>query len=380
MFLFNISPVYLKSGIVLDQSELLLKGLEEYKEKFKYIHKIIKNKGKVLLLFKISYFNIEKFKKSPDYEFLKDKIKIINIFNLNEEDKIALEINKKNNEIIVESHIKNKEIPKCYYCGKLTGKIEYIIYELFQRKCIQFGNINELTIKGINFLNENIENSFFNLPKKPVSSIISVGEGIEKVTQKNYINLKHNLYPYILAIGQEDISIYRVDSINSYKKLGSNCFGPLTLWSILSLSCGYEDPDLASSDFSKGNNTLIDLSVGDIYGGSYDNIALSSELIGSSFGKFKNIEDVNKVDNKDISKSLAILYGATYSHVTSMVSYKENIDKVIISGNPFDSLELFQIIQTSIGRYSNNSKETFFNDYLEYFEILGIYADLDCKI
>ena len=109
-------------------------------------------------------------------------------------------------------------------------------------------------------------------------------------------------------------------------------------------------------------------------------MALSSELIGSSFGKFKNIEDVNKIDKKDISKSLAILYGATYSHVTSMVSNKENIYKVIISGNPFDSLELFQIIQTSIGRYSNNSKETLFNDYLEYFEIIGIYADFDSNL
>ena len=177
-------------------------------------------------------------------------------------------------------------------------------------------------------------------------------------------------------MGHEDLSIYRVDSINSYKKLGNNSFGPLTLWSILVLSCGYEDPELFSSDISKGNNTLIDLSVGDIYGGSYTNMALSSELIGSSFGKFKNIEDVNKVDKKDISKSLAILYGATISHVTSMVSYKENIDKLIISGNPFESLELFEIIQTSIGRYTNNTKEAFFNDYLEYFEILGIYADL----
>ena len=380
MILFNISPICLKTGIVLEQSELLLKELEEYIDKFKYINKKIKYKNKILLFFKISYFTIEKFKKSPDYEFLKDKIKINNNFNLDEKEKSIIELNKINNEIIIESRIKNDEIPKCYYCGKLTGKIEYIIYELFKRKCIQFGNINELTIKGINFLNENIENCFFNLPKKSVSSVISVGEGIEKVTQKNYIDLKNNLYPYILALGQEDLSIYRVDSINSYKKLGNNSFGPLTLWSILTLSCGYEEPDSFSSDISKGNNTLIDLSVGDIYGGSYTNMALSSELIGSSFGKFKNIEDVNKVDKKDISKSLAILYGATYSHVTSMVSYKENVDKVIISGNPFESLELFQIIQTSIGRYTNNTKETFFNDYLGYFEILGIYADISSNL
>ena len=59
-----------------------------------------------------------------------------------------------------------------------------------------------------------------------------------------------------------------------------------------------------------------------------------------------------------------------------MVSLKENINKVIISGNPFYSLELFQIIQTSIERYSSNTIGAIFNDY---FEIIGMMIDLDYK-
>ena len=344
MFIFNVTAIYLRCGFLLIKSEELFKKLENYEKKFKYIEtkKNIIYKDRIIILFKISYSKIDDFKSSPDYEFIKEQL---NAYN-----------NKKE---------------KCFYCGDLTPKKDQLIYELFQNKCAKLFNITEYTIIGIDFLNNNVENSFFNLPKKPASSLISVGEGIENVTKKNYLNLKNNLYPYLLTVGEEGVTVYRVDSINSFKKIGGNSFGPTTLWSLMAISCGYEDPDLALSEAAKGNNRLIDLSVGDIYGGNYDNISLSSDLIGSSFGNFKNVVDMNKIEKKDIAKSLIILYGATYSHVTAMESSKEKIDKIISSGNPFDLLELFQIIQTSIDRYSNNFIGTVFNDYLDYFELIG---------
>ena len=294
-------------------------------------------------------------------------------------EKEILEKNKDNNIIISESHIKNKLIKKCYYCGELTGKRELIIYNLFKKKCVQIGKANELIIKGIDFLSNNAKNTFFNLPKKPVADLISVGQGIKKAEKKNYMNLQNNLHPYLLTSGQEGVSIYKVNSINSFEKIGGNSFGPTTLWSLFTYSCGYDNPDLGCEEAANGNNNLIDLSVGDIYGGNYENMSLSSDLIGSSFCKFKNIDDINNVEKKDVAKSLVILYGATYSHITSLVSLKENINKVIISGNPFYSLELFQIIQTSIERYSNNTIGAIFNDYSDYFEIIGMMIDLDNK-
>ena len=376
MLFLNITSIYLKCGVLLDKSKNFTKNQEYLKYKFKYINPEINMtyKNKILFLFKISYFRIDDFIKSPDFEFLKNKINVIQDFNQDKKEEETLDQFVKNGE---NSKLRNNNIKKCYYCGELTGNRELLINKLFQRQFIKLENINELIIKGIDFLNSNKLKSFFNLPKKLVSDIINVGPGIGKVSQKNYIDLKNNLYPYIMTSGQEGISIYRVDSINSFKKIGGNSFGPSTLWSLFTISCGYEDPDLAVAEAAKGNNKLIDLSVGDIYGGSYENMSLSSDLIGSSFCKFANIDYVNKVEKKDLAKSLVILYGATYSHVTCMVSSKENIDKVIITGNPFYSLELFQIIQTSIGRYSNNYITSIFNDYSDFFEIIGMVNELD---
>ena len=380
MLIVNITPICLNCGIIINNDDTILKEIDKYKEKFKFIRHEIKilYKNKICLFFKINYFKIEEFKNSSDYEFLKNKLNINNNFHLDENDKNILESNKNSNDILSSSSITKTEIESCYYCGELTGKKEFIIFDIFQKKCNKIGNFFvEFTIKGIDFINNNLDNSFYNLEKKSVSNVISVGEGIEKEMKKNYKSFKNNLYPFLLTVGQEGVCVYRIDSINSFKKIGGNSFGPTTLWSILSYSCGFEDQDVAISEISKGNNRLIDLSVGDIYGGNYENMSLSSNLIGSSFGKLKNIGEIKEVQKEDIAKSLAILYGATYSHVTSLVSYKENINKLIISGNPFNCLELFQIIQTSVGRYSNNNIETYFNDYLDYFEIIGIFSELE---
>lgn len=382
MLVLNITPIFLNCGIILIKSDNLLKEFDRYKNKFKYIYKKsnIIYKNRILILFKISYFEIENFKHSLDYEFIKKTIRIEDDFHSVEKNQENHQT-KETNKILSESFIINKEEEQnYYYCGDLSRKIEFVIYEIFKKKCIDIGkNVIELSIKGIDFLNNNVKKSFFNFPKRKVSDVISVRNGIEKEKEikKNYKNLKNSLYPYLLTTGQENLTIYRIDSINSFKKIGGNSFGPTSLWSILTYSCGYEEPDLAINEIDKGNNMQVDLSVRDIYGGSYENMSLSSDLIGSSFGKIKFIDDINKIEKKDITKSLAILYGATYSHVASLISYKENIDKLIISGNPFYSLELFQIIQTSVGRYSKNAIETFFNDYFDYFEVIGMMIELD---
>lgn len=49
------------------------------------------------------------------------------------------------------------------------------------------------------------------------------------------------------------------------------------------------------------------MSVGDIYGGSYESLGLPADMIASSFGKLKTPEAVAKIDKNDISRSLMIM-------------------------------------------------------------------------
>ena len=126
----------------------------------------------------------------------------------------------------------------------------------------------------------------------------------------------------------------------------------------------------------KGNNEYIDLSVGDIYGGDYEGVSLGADLIASSFSKV-NISNMDMIEKKDIGKSLAIFYGVTYSQVAAMLSSKEEINNMIISGDTFDSLELMQMIQSCLDSFSQGSKNAVFSDYSKYFEIIGMTVELD---
>ena len=384
MLLVNISPIYLRCGAVITNSESLEKELDYYKEKFLYIKPelSINYKNKKLILFQINYFHTNKFKKSPDFEFL-ERFNIIGNtqFNENEWENMDKKLfNHKDSHTIFSGHNNNDKKQYCYSCGKITGKKENLLNKLFQKKFIKLGTLTNLSILGIDYLNNYLQNSFFDFPKEKKYYSVRVGNSKHKSNiSKENLNrkaLKNGLYPYLLSTGDEGITVYRVDSINSIKKIGGNTIGPTTIFSLFNLTCNYEDPEFAMNEAFKGNNKNVDLSVGDIYGGDYNEISLGADSIAGSFSKV-TVSDINRIEKKDIGKSLAIFYGVSYARFASMVSSGENINKMIISGDTFESLELMQMIQSCLGEYSKYTINAIFNDYSKYFEIIGMLVELD---
>jgi type II pantothenate kinase len=75
--------------------------------------------------------------------------------------------------------------------------------------------------------------------------------------------------------------------------------GSSTFWGILRLMGFFSDPTEAILSALKGDSSNVDMSVGDIYGGSYPSIGLKESMIASSFGRLKDltseeIANVNK--------------------------------------------------------------------------------------
>lgn len=69
----------------------------------------------------------------------------------------------------------------------------------------------------------------------------------------------------------------------------------------------------------KGDNSAVDMLVGDIYGSDYNKIGLKSSTIASSFGKvFKkgsNAERRKRFKQEDIAKSLLYAISNNIGHV-----------------------------------------------------------------
>lgn len=129
-----------------------------------------------------------------------------------------------------------------------------------------------LSVLAIEYLMKNFKNSkiFFKLPFKHLKELQSVGN-INKLTysDKIYVNIDSSIYPYCISSMIEGSSTYKVINKNDVERLGGSSIGLTTYWSLVKLICGYENPLDAVLDAIQGDNTSVDLSVGDIFGGNY---------------------------------------------------------------------------------------------------------------
>lgn len=115
-----------------------------------------------------------------------------------------------------------------------------------------------------------------------------------------------DVYPYLLVNIGSGVSMIKVSGPRQYQRVGGTHLGGGTFWGIMSLLTGSRtfDDMLAMAD--RGDNSGVDMLVGDIYGMDYNKIGLKSTAIASTFGKVfriknaveKQAEDGECVDNE----------------------------------------------------------------------------------
>jgi len=119
------------------------------------------------------------------------------------------------------------------------------------------------------------------------------------------------IYPYLLVNLRSGTTFIRVDGPNNYHRVAGTSIGSSLAWGISRYMGIFEDPTEMCSAAVRGDSSKIDMSVGDIYGGDYKGINLPNNMVASSFGKLKDIEDTESQINKDdIARSLLTLIAA----------------------------------------------------------------------
>ena len=94
-----------------------------------------------------------------------------------------------------------------------------------------------------------------------------------------------DIYPYLLVNIGSGVSMLKVSGPRQFQRVGGTSLGGGTLWGLLSLLTGARSFDEMLDLASRGDNTAVDMLVGDIYGTDYGKIGLKSTTIASSFGK-----------------------------------------------------------------------------------------------
>lgn len=137
------------------------------------------------------------------------------------------------------------------------------------------------------------------------------------------------VYPYLLVNIGSGVSMIKVSGPQNFQRIGGTSLGGGTLWGLLSLLTGARTFDQMLAMADKGDNSSVDLLVGDIYGEGtgYEKIGLSERTIASTFGKvFKrkreaemNAEDGQNLGNGKTDEDKHIEKERTEGHVEAEV-------------------------------------------------------------
>ena len=108
-----------------------------------------------------------------------------------------------------------------------------------------------------------------------------------------------DIYPYLLVNIGSGVSMVKVSGPRQFERIGGTSLGGGTLWGILSILTGARSFDAMLELADKGDNTAVDMMVGDIYGAGYGKIGLKSSVIASSFGKVFRMKRQAEMDAED---------------------------------------------------------------------------------
>ncbi|WOO79464.1 Pantothenate kinase 2 [Vanrija pseudolonga] len=145
------------------------------------------------------------------------------------------------------------------------------------------------------------------------------------------------VFPCLLVNIGSGVSIVKVDEDGSYERVSGTSLGGGTLWGLLSLLTDASTFDEMLLLSEQGDNSAVDMLVGDIYGQDASKIGLKSSTIASTFGKvFKHGDSSQRrkkaFKQEDIARSLLYAISNNIGHVAYMNAAKYGLDRVFFSG------------------------------------------------
>ncbi|CCG82144.1 putative Pantothenate kinase [Taphrina deformans PYCC 5710] len=109
-------------------------------------------------------------------------------------------------------------------------------------------------------------------------------------------------YPYLLVNIGSGVSMIKVSGPETFERIGGSSLGGGTLWGLLSLITGAKSFDEMLDLSSQGDNTKVDMLVGDIYGQGYGKIGLKATTIASTFGKVFSLQKQHEAQLRQNAK------------------------------------------------------------------------------
>jgi type II pantothenate kinase len=215
-----------------------------------------------------------------------------------------------------------------------------------------------------------------------------------------------DIYPYLLVNIGSGVSMIKVSGPRQYERIGGTSLGGGTLWGLLSLLTGARNFDDMLKLAATGDNSTVDLLVGDIYGTAYNKIGLKSTHIASSFGKvykqkraaerdaedgcngdYKHRSEHELVDGsselphgsslfkpEDISRSLLYAVSNNIGQIAYLHAEKHNLPHIYFGGSFIGGhSQTMNTLSYAIKFWSKGSKQAYFLRHEGYLGAVGAF-------
>lgn len=106
-----------------------------------------------------------------------------------------------------------------------------------------------------------------------------------------FAEARPDVYPYLLVNIGSGVSMIKVSGPKQFERVGGTHLGGGTFWGLMSLLTGARNFDDMLAMADRGDNSGVDMLVGDIYGMDYSKIGLKSTAIASTFGKVLRLQN-----------------------------------------------------------------------------------------
>ncbi len=210
----------------------------------------------------------------------------------------------------------------------------------------------------------------------------------------HFAEARADIYPYLLVNIGSGVSMIKVCGPREYERIGGTSLGGGTLWGLLSLLTGARSFDDMLGMAEKGDNSTVDMLVGDIYGTDYSKIGLKSTTIASSFGKVFNMKlqaELNSEDSgglsngdhvglgpgfkpEDISRSLLYAISNNIGQIAYLQSEKHNLGSIYFGGSFIRGhRQTMNTLSYAIKFWSEGQKRAYFLRHEGYLGSVGAF-------
>ncbi|KAH0538813.1 hypothetical protein FGG08_004589 [Glutinoglossum americanum] len=217
----------------------------------------------------------------------------------------------------------------------------------------------------------------------------------------HFAEARADIYPYLLVNIGSGVSMIKVSGPTQYQRIGGTSLGGGTLWGLLSLLTGSRTFDEMLGMAERGDNSAVDMLVGDIYGTDYSKIGLKSSTIASSFGKVfkmkreaeREAEDggesscredgtspadgrksSRKFTPEDVSRSLLYAISNNIGQIAYLQSEKHNLSNIYFGGSFIRGhRQTMNTLSYAIKFWSEGVKKAYFLRHEGYLGAVGAF-------